>query len=104
MGGSGSGGYTPSTPTSPCARLTFQATINSPKPAVISQFKTGDLLDVVLNPEGLGVVLEYNSKTAGSLTGAKVAQLVNCIKSGFEYNATVTQLNGGQCVVRVDPK
>jgi hypothetical protein len=104
MGGSGSGGYTPSAPSSPCARLTFQATINSPKPAVMNQLKVGDLLDVTLNPQGQGIILEYNGQTAGSLTGSQVAQLVNCINSGFDYQATVVQLNGGQCVVRVDPK
>jgi hypothetical protein len=104
MGGSGSGGYKPSAPTSPCARLTFQATINSPKPALLTQLKVGDLLDVVLNPQGQGVILEHNTQPAGSLTGTQVAQLINCINSGFEYQAIVVQINGGQCVVRIEPK
>lgn len=104
MGGSGSGGYKPTAPTSPCARLAFQATINSPKPTVVVQLKVGDVLDVVLTPQGQSVVLEHNAQQAGSLTGTQVAQLINCINSGFEYRAVVVQLNGGQCVVRVEPK
>lgn len=104
MGGSGSGGYTPSAPASPCARLTFQATLNSPKPVIVSQLKVGDLLDVVLNSQGQGIILEHNGQIAGSLTSSQVAQLVNCMNSGFDYQATVVQLNGGQCVVRIDPK
>lgn len=104
MAGSGPRGYEPTAPTSPCARLTFQATINSPKPIVVGQLKVGDSLDVVLNPQVQGVILEHNAQTAGSLTGTQVAQLINCINSGFEYQAVVVQLNGGQCVVRIEPK
>ena len=104
MGGSGSGGYKPTAPSSPCARLTFQATINSPKPTVIGQLKVGDSLEVLLNPQGQGVILEHNVQLAGSLTGTQVAQLINCINSGFEYKAVVVQLNGGQCVVRIEPQ
>ncbi|WP_187313324.1 hypothetical protein [Lysobacter capsici] len=44
-----------------------------------------------------------NAVTVGTLTGVRVAQMINCMNSGFDYKATVTTLNGGQCVVRVDP-
>jgi hypothetical protein len=104
MSGSESRGYTPTAPANPCARLSFQATINSPKPDVVSHLTVGDVLDVALNPEGQGVVLEHNGRLAGSLISTHVAQLVNCINSGFDYRATVVQLNGGYCVVRIEPK
>lgn len=104
MSGSGSSGYKPTAPANPCARLSFQATINSPKPDVVGHLAVGDILDVALNPQGQGVVLQRNEQLAGSLTGTHVAQLVNCINSGFDYQATVVQLNGGHCVVRIDPK
>jgi hypothetical protein len=103
MGGSGSGGYTPA-PSSPCARLAFQATVNSPNPSVISQLSVGDSLNVSLNPQGQGVVVESNDVMAGAITATQVAQLVNCINSGFEYRAVVVQINGGQCVVRIEAK
>ena len=104
MGGSGSGGYAPTAPTSPCARLTFQAAINSPKSTVLRDLNVGEALDVVLNEEGQGVVLERNGLTAGSLIGTQVAQLVNCLNSGFEYQAIVVKINGGQFIVRVEAK
>ena len=104
MGGSGSGGYRPSAPSNPCANLTFRATINSPKPAVVGALQVGDVLDVVLDPESHSVSLLHNRQTAGSLTGTHVAQLINCINNGFDYQAEVVQLNGGQCVVQVEPK
>jgi hypothetical protein len=104
MGGSSTPGYKPTPPANPCSRLSFQATVNSPKPGVISYLTVGDVLDVTLNPQGRGVVLEHNGELAGSIVGSRVAQLVNCINSGFEYQATVVELNGGHCVVRIDPK
>jgi hypothetical protein len=104
MGGSGSSGYVPTAPANPCGRLSFQATVSSPKPNVVSQLSVGSVLDVLLNAQGQGVVLEHNGQTVGALIGSHVAQLVNCINSGFDYQATVVQLNGGHCVVRIDPK
>lgn len=103
MGGSGSGGYTPSVPTNPCASLTFQAAINSPQPNVVAQLSVGSILDVSIGSTGQTVTVEFQGKQAGVLTGMQVAQLVNCIRSGFQYQADVVQLRGGLCVVRVAP-
>jgi hypothetical protein len=104
MGGSGSGGYTPTAPRNPCENLSFQAAINSPQAKVLNQLKLGSVLDVRLNKTGTGVEVDFGKQTAGSLTGTQVAQLVNCLVSGFQYEATVVTLNGGNCVVRVDAK
>lgn len=100
MGGSGSGGYRPSTPSSPCAQLRFQAAINSPVAAVIGQLHVGAVLQVSQGgPQAVN--LNYNGKAAGTLTGAKISQLINCMTTGFNYEATVITLNGGHCVVEV---
>ena len=104
MSGSPRPGNPPVPPANPCSRLSFQATVNSPKPDVINHLTLGDVLDVALNPQRQGVVLERNGQLAGSIVGSHVAQLVNCINSSFDYQATVVQLNGGHCVVRIDPK
>ena len=101
MAGSKSKGYRPTTPASPCASLVIDATVNSPQPGVISDLKVGDVLDVVLSPGGLGVHVVHATKIVGSLTGTRVASLVNCMNSGFQYAATVKTLTGGLCVVRV---
>lgn len=78
--------------------------MNSPNPAVIGQLTVGDNLEISLNSAGLGVVVELNGEDAGAITATQVAQLINCINSGFEYRAVVVQLNGGQCVVRIEAK
>jgi hypothetical protein len=103
MGGSGSGGYTPSAPSSPCSRLSFQATLNSPQAPVLAQLQVGSTLDVELDASGNSVEVHFNSQLAGAVTGTKVAQLVNCINSGFVFRAVVVTLSGGQCVLRVEP-
>jgi len=104
MGGSGSGGFTPTAPSNPCANLAFQAAINSPQASVIGQLNVGSILSVHLNKTGNGVEVHHKKQVAGSLTGTHVAQLVNCMNSGFEYEATVVTLDGGNCVVRVEAK
>ena len=71
---------------------------------MVNDLNVGDALDVVLNEEGHGVILESNGRTAGSLIGTQVAQLVNCLNSGFEYQAIVAKINGGQFIVRVEAK
>ena len=102
MGGSGSGGYTPPAPSSPCSRLSFQATLNSPQATVLAQLQIGSVLDVGLDSSGNSVEVHFNSQLAGALTGTRVAQLINCLNSGFVFRAVVVTLNGGQCVLRVE--
>jgi hypothetical protein len=103
MGGSGSGGYSPPTPSSPCSRLSFQATLNSPQAPVLAQLQVGSILDVGLDSSGNSIEVRFNSELAGSVTGTKVAQLVNCINSGFTFRGIVVTLSGGQCVLRIEP-
>lgn len=105
MGGTGSGSWTPNVPSSPCERVNFRATINSPQPAVIASLKLGDSLDVALQttPTTVIVVL-HDGLVAGSLAGTGVMQLISCIQNGFTYEATVVAINGANCTVQVTPK
>jgi hypothetical protein len=102
MGGSGSGGYTPQAPSSPCSRLSFQATLNSPQAPVLAQLQIGSILDVGLGSSGSSIEVRFKGQLAGSVTGTKVAQLINCINSGFTFRAVVVTLSGGQCLLRIE--
>lgn len=102
MGGSGSGGYLPTPPASPCARLTFNAAVNSPQADVLTKLQEGSKLNVVLGTPGTVVMVQYQNAIAGSLTGAHVARLIDCMNSGFAFVAVVVSLNGGLCIVRVE--
>ena len=101
MGGSGST-YVPSMPSSPCGNLVFNAVINSPQPSVVGRLTIGESLLLALGPGSQSVIVLHNGDVAGSLTGTQVAQLINCLNSGFIYHAIVVSLNGGKCVVRVE--
>lgn len=102
MSGSGSRGRTPTVPSSPCERLTFRATINSPQPAIIGRLTVGDILLVQLQTTPTpAVVVLHNGAIAGALTGPKVNELVKCIQNGFQYQAEVMALQGGSCTVDV---
>jgi hypothetical protein len=102
MGGSVSNGWTPTAPSNPCERIAFRASLNSPQPAVIATLNVGDVLDVALQTvPTTAVITLFNGVIAGALTGTQVNALVNCIQNGFQYNATVVSISGGNCVVDV---
>lgn len=51
---------------------------------------------------GQGVIVLRKGELVGALTGARVAQLLDCLLMGFEYQAVVVETDGGQCLVRVE--
>lgn len=102
MGGSGSGGYTPTTPRSSCDELLFQATVNSPQPAALADLVIGQILTLTAAPSGAAVNVKHGKSLVGALTGTQVARLINCMHMGFKYHAIVVKVRGGQCVVRVE--
>lgn len=102
MGGSGSGGWRPTTPSSPCERVRFRAEVNSPQPEVISTLVVGHVLDVALwTAPAIAVVVLYQGAFAGALTGTQVNGLIECLQNGFTYSASVVSISGGKCTVEV---
>lgn len=102
MGGSGSGGYAPTAPANPCENIKFNASVNSPQPDVLDNLVPGEQLSVQVMEGGQGVVVLYKGIVVGALTGSRVAQLLNCLLMGFDYQASVVEISGGQCLVRVE--
>ena len=92
-----------SAPVDSCATLTFDATVNSPQAGALVQLSIGDTLEVALAHAGQGATVSRGGTVVGALTGTRVAQLINCMNSGFTFTATVKTLNGGQCIVRIYP-
>jgi dUTPase len=100
MGGSTSGGYVPTVPSSPCDRINFRANINSPQPSVLSTLQVGSFLDIEL--QATIIVAKYHGAALGTLTGHSVANLIGCIQNGYQYHAEVLNISGGNCLVRVE--
>lgn len=102
MGGSGSGGWTPTPPKSSCEKIAFRANVNSPQPGALANLQVGHVLNVKLQTvPTTAVVVEHAGVTVGALTGASVNELVNCLQNGYTYTASVVSLTGGNCTVDV---
>jgi hypothetical protein len=102
-GGDGGGGAAGG----PIDRCVFTeiATLSSPNPAVIATLNVRDELRVVLEtvPSRRVVVMTAANAIAGSITSARVVEIMQCISDGFNYAATVTEIDGGRVTVEVHP-
>ncbi len=102
MGGSGSGGWTPTPPKNSCEKIAFRANVNSPQPAVLASLQVGHVLNVRLQiSPATAVIVEHAGAAVGALTGAAVNELVNCLQNGYTYTASVVSITGGNCTVDV---
>jgi hypothetical protein len=88
----------------PCA-IFQKAPLNSPKPAIVTAIKIGDVLRVVLNETSGRPILEVHSGAgvAGALTHNGHLQLVDCIRKGRSYSATVAGIRGGAVDLEISP-
>jgi hypothetical protein len=85
-----------------CAGLSLRTQLASPDPAVIADLGVGDILTVrLLNAAGPLQALTADEDVAGAILTANPARLINCINSGFEFQARVTSLNGGECLILI---
>jgi len=100
--GSGVGGGGPDG-VDPCD-IVQQAPLNSPQPAVVKTLNVNDILDVVLNTAGPRPILEVQraGQVAGSLTHRGHIAIINCIQASNNYQAVVTQIQGGAVELRIE--
>ena len=107
MSGSGGGGYGGGFATDEvaCDRLAFDTQLSSPKAAVVAHINAGDVLTVALDQQGAAqvVVIKRGNDIAGGITSPKMAHLLECIRQGTRYQATVTAKSDGQVSVRISP-
>lgn len=80
--------------------FTELAVLASPNAQVIGNMVVGSVLAVVLQENPLRVVAVYEGAIAGSITSARLADIIECIRRGQVYAARVTAINGG--IVRVE--
>ncbi|HVX00129.1 MAG TPA: hypothetical protein VHA52_06830 [Candidatus Babeliaceae bacterium] len=85
-----------------CADLVLRTQLASPDPAVIADLGVGDILTVhLLNAVGPLQALTVDNQIAGAILTANPARLINCINSGYEFQARVLSINGGECQVSI---
>lgn len=103
MSGSGPG-YTPGGPPTGDCDIVEKTPLNSPKSAVLTQLKKGDVLAVQASPDGRSIVAAKDGVgVAGSLTPRRLADLLECLEKGRKYKATIVELRGAFCEVEIRP-
>jgi|SRR5579883_1413628 len=85
-----------------CDKLHFEATVNSPDPAVVATLTVGDMLEVTLEgPPNRRVVVVAPTATLGSLVD-HLPQLIFCLQRRA-FRATVVSIAGIVVRVNVQP-
>lgn len=89
-----------------CDRLSFETQLSSPKPLVVAGINVGDILSVAMDQQGAGqvvVVIKHGNQVAGGITSPKMSRLLECMRQGTQYQATVLSKDGGQVTMRISP-
>ena len=104
-GGGGGGGSSPRPPD--CGSLILRTHLNSPQPAVVRTLRARQVLQVQLQ-QSVGrtivVALTASGQVAGSITGAGLGMLIQCLRDGHDFVAVVENVAGGSVEVTVRPR
>ena len=79
--------------------------LSSPDQAVVADLSVGDVLAVVMETQPVPrlVVMNGNHRIAGSITSAKLLDMMECIRRGYNYAATVREIAGGRVTIEIHP-
>jgi hypothetical protein len=80
-----------------CLDIYRGAMLSSPQPAVVTQLKTRDRLELEIREVNSRdtLVAITNGQTAGSIISSHAAKVIECIQKGYQYYAVVTDVDGG---------
>lgn len=102
MSGSGGGGYVPPQSVKfDCESGTINTAISSVDLVVLSTQRVGDILQVELSAIETIVLVNRNGETLGSIAHRSTKELIECIKDGNDYKATITSINSPVCNVKI---
>jgi hypothetical protein len=88
-----------------CASLLIRTTLKSPEPRVVAALRPDDVLVVEFRQDGSDAVVAKNQggEVAGAIVSGSHAQMVACMRKGFQFVALVLGVDGGACDVEVRP-
>lgn len=100
----GGGGSGPIAEAVPCERITLNAQLTSPQPAVVTSLRVNDVLVVdIVGMQGRNVIqVLKDGQPAGGLSPAEAAKLRDCILRGHKFKATVLEIRQGQVQVYIE--
>ncbi|MFV8607604.1 hypothetical protein ACNRDG_25335 [Ralstonia pseudosolanacearum] len=102
MSGSSGSSFTPTADVA-CEALRVKTVLNSPNPAILGQLQKGHCLEVAIERQGARdvVVARWQGQTAGSITAASFIKIIECLKAGEPFRATVLAVAGGRCDLEI---
>lgn len=92
-------GSRPTSENDKCDSINFLTKLQNIQPALSSQSK-GDILNVDLDPNG-SIVAIGQSGTCGTISSIESIMLIECLKKGKSYKATIINISTSSCEVRV---
>lgn len=82
--------------------LRFTTQLSSPNPNLATNLSVSDTLIVTLDANKNSVTAQDdNQSVVGTIAPPNLSKLIDCIKQGHEYVATITKINGGYITVEV---
>ena len=102
MSGSSGSSFSPTVDVA-CEALRVKTVLNSPDPAIVGQLQKGNCLEVAIERHGARevVVARWQGQVAGSITAASFIKIIECLKAGEPFRATVLAVAGGRCDVEI---
>jgi hypothetical protein len=81
------------------------AILASPVATVVATLNVDDKLTVGLetSPRNRVVVRTKDGKVAGAITSVQLVNMIECMQSGYAYEAKVKSINGGRVEVEISP-
>lgn len=107
MSGSGGGGNDMPSINRPnqndsCANLIINTNLATPQAHVIGNLNIGDILSInAVTEQGPIQALDINGNLAGNIISREQIRLLNCIINGVIFEAEITDIDNGQCQVRI---
>jgi len=85
-----------------CDLINESVRLSSPRPNVVAQLQIGDVLTLsIQNKVPPILVTTSGGQVAGSVVPSSLQTLLECMKTGYSYKATVESIRGGICIVRI---
>lgn len=88
-----------------CSSLRERTMLASPRPTVVSTLSPDEVLLLELTDGGAPVrAVTSSGETAGTVMPSSLADLIDCMQSGHTFEARVLAIDGGACMVEIQPR
>ncbi len=102
MSGSGGGGYVPPQRTKfDCKLSQINTLLSSIDLDVLKKLSVKDILEVEIGDNEALIVIDKDGEILGSVVHINTSDIIECIKKGNNYDATILEINFPVCRIRI---